>query len=283
MPDPTPAAAVRLRGISLRHGRTEALRDISLDIAADVVTGLVGRNGAGKTSLLRVIADFEPRHRGTVEAFGRVMLTSDRWAAAADQSVASMIGHLRRTQPGFDADRAHELLSRFGVPARAGVLRLSRGQASAAQVSLALASRAPITLLDEPHLGLDAPSRDLFAALVVEELQTHPRTIVISTHLIDETAPLFERLIVLDAGRVVADDDVDTLLGRWVRVQGSEARMAGVPLLQPERLGGRVTGIVERTILDAVGADGARVSSLSVQELAGVLPLASHPSPQEAS
>lgn len=280
MPDPTPA--VSLRDIALRYGRTDALRGVTLDIAADAVTGLVGRNGAGKTSLMRVVAGFEPRHAGSVRTAGRVMLTSDRWAAAADQSVASMIGHLRRAQPSFDPDRAHELLGRFGVPPRAGLLRLSRGQASAAQASLALASRAPITLLDEPHLGLDAPSRELFAALVVEELVTHPRTIVISTHLIDETSPLFERLIVLDAGRVVADDAMDALLARWVRVQGPADRLAGVRLLRPERLGGRVTGIVERAALDAAGADGVRVSRLSVQELAGVLPLASQPSPQEA-
>lgn len=268
------ANAVELRAITLRYGRITALRDVTLDLPVGAVTGLVGRNASGKTSLLRVIAGYEPWRGDGVRVADAAILTSDRWTASADQSVSSLIGHLRRAWPRFDPERAQELLGRFGVPSRWSLRQLSRGQSSAAQVSLALASRAPITLLDEPHLGLDAPSRDLFTRLVVEELAECPRTLVISTHLIDETAALFERLIVLDAGRLVAHDTVDALLTRFVRVQGSTAQLARLAehLVRTESLGGRLTGIVERSVLDAVAPLGVHTTPLSVQELAGVLP-----------
>lgn len=192
--------AIELTDVSLRHGRTLALDGVSATIPAGSVTGLVGRNGAGKTSLLRVIAGREPRHTGRVSVLaqpasrlghtpGAVHLLCDTWGFAADLTVAGVGAHLRRLGGPYDQDRARDLLDRFGVPHDAPVGRLSRGQASAARLSLALASRAPITLLDEPTLGMDAAARALTTRVVIEELAEAPRTLVISTHLIDEAAP----------------------------------------------------------------------------------------------
>ena len=262
-----------------------ALAGVTATVPAGSIVGLVGRNGAGKTTLLRVLAGREPRFTGAASAFGvpvgrlgrtpgLVHLAASPWPAAWDRDVASLARSLERVRPTFDRARALDLLARFGVRPDAHPRRLSTGQASAAQAALALASRAPLTLLDEPHAGLDAPTRDLLTRLVIEEQELHPRTWVISTHLVDETAPLFERVLVLDAGRLTADAEVEELLSRWVRVEADAAALEGVPRLGDlERLGGRARAIVPT---DAVPAGPAvRTHPLTLQALAGVLPSSS--------
>lgn len=283
----TPAVALDALSVTFRSpGRdVRALDAVTTSIPADSIVGLIGRNGAGKTTLLRVLAGHEPRLGGGASVFGvpvgrlgrtpgLVHLASQRWPHGADHSVASLMRALRRTRPAFDRPRALDLLDRFDIAPKAMASRLSTGQASVAQTCLALASRAPLTLLDEPHAGLDAPSRDLLGRLIIEEQGLHPRTFVISTHLIDETAPLFERVLVLDAGRLVTDADVEELLARWVRVEADPATLEALPHVGSlERLGGRASAIVPA---DAVPAGFVgRTHPLTLQALSGVLPLAS--------
>ena len=92
---------------------------------------------------------------------------------------------------------------------------------------LGLASRAPITFFDEPYLGLDATARGYFYDVLLREYQRHPRTIVISTHLIDEMDRLLERVVILDRGRVVRDADVEELRGAAHQVTGRAAAVDG--------------------------------------------------------
>lgn len=264
--------------VGVRFGRTQALAEVSATLAADTITGLVGRNGSGKTTLLRVAAGREIPGAGEVRIGGRsaavhgqVHLAGDSWPWAADQSVATLASHAARLHPGFSTDAYRAHLARFGLTDRALVGTLSRGQASAARCAVALASRAPVTLLDEPQLGMDAQARETLADLIVAEQSEATRTFVISTHLIDETAPLFEDLLVLDAGRVIAHDAVDALLSRFVQVEGNAAALAGVRLRDVHRLGDRVNGVLERSETHMLPT-GVRIAPLRVQRLAGVLP-----------
>ena len=281
--------AIALTGLSLTYrspGRdVAALADLHAIIPAASIVGLVGRNGAGKTTLLRVLAGREPRftgdahvHRVPLADLGRtpglVHLAGAGWPGAGDRRLASLIAGLGRARPHFDRTRALALLEGFGIHPSAHPRRLSAGKQTAAQASLALASRAPLTLLDEPQTGLDAPSRDLLTRAIIEEQALRPRTWVISTHLIDETAPLFERVLVLDAGRLVTDADVDELLTRWVRVEADLATLEALPRLgELERLGGRGSAIVAAS--DVPAGFAGRTHPLTLQALAGVLPLAS--------
>lgn len=275
--------ALTTTDLSVRFGSTDALRAVSASVPAGTITGLLGRNGAGKTTLLRVLAGREPRFSGSAAVFGLdasrlggapglVHLATQAWPSTGDRSLAALARALGRVRPHFDADRYHDLLGQFGVPARARLRRLSSGQETAAMASLALASRSPLTLLDEPQTGLDAPSRALLNRLIVEEQGDHPRTWVISTHLIDETAPLFERVLVLDGGRLVTDEAVDALLDRYVRLEAGVATIESLPHVGGlDRLGDRASAIVPA---DAVPAGlASRAHPLTLQELAGVLPI----------
>ncbi len=272
--------AAQVSGLTLRYGRTIALDAATLTLPTGTIVGLVGRNGAGKTSLLRVLAGLEPGYSGVARVHGLDARHVGRrpglvhldapLRATADQSLASLLGHLRRARPGFDADAAARWLDAFGVRKRGTLRALSGGQASAARLSLALASRAPLTLLDEPTLGMDAPSRDLTARAIVEEFEAYPRAFVISTHLIDEASPLFERLWLLDAGRVVADDDAEALRERYVRVQGDAETVAALPHLgELDRLGRRASALVKAD--DAPEDASLQVAPVTLQQLVGAL------------
>src|SRR5260221_9730741 len=102
---------------------------------------------------------------------------------------------------------------------------LSRGMLSAAGVIVGLASRAPLTIFDEPYLGLDAVARSIFYDRLLEDYAEHPRTVILSTHLIDEVSRLLEHILVIDQGRLILDEDADALRGRAFAVVGPAAQV----------------------------------------------------------
>jgi ABC-2 type transport system ATP-binding protein len=266
--------AVTLDGVGVRLGRTHALTDLSLSLPADAVVGLLGRNGAGKSTLLRVLAGRLPTHTGTatvagveVSRLGRhpglVHLSTGRWPGAFGATVATLARDLARVQAHFDLDRAHALLTRFGIAPGTPLRHLSGGEQSAASACLALASRAPVTLLDEPDTGVDVPRRTLLTEAIIEEQEIQPRTWVFSTHVIDERAPLFDEVVVLAAGRLVAAGPADEVTAAWVRLEGDFDALVAMPHLGPvDRMGGRSSAVVAA---DAVPAGSHRqVHALSL-------------------
>jgi ABC-2 type transport system ATP-binding protein len=122
--------------------------------------------------------------------------------------------------PEWSAEVAQRLLADFSLPPERPVKKLSRGMRSALGIVIGLAARAEVTLFDEPYAGLDAPARQLFYDWLLADYAEHPRTILLSTHLIDEAAGLFERVVVLDRGRVVLDAATDDLRGGATTVSG---------------------------------------------------------------
>lgn len=190
-------------------------------------------------------------------------------------SRSAPLGRIEAPKPAefsqrFDHDRALELLDGFGIDAKRRAGALSRGQLSAALASLALASRADLVMLDEPHLGMDAPSRALLNRACVEYAACMPGSLILSTHLVDETSGLFERVVVLDRGRVVAADDVDSLCAAYARVDGPYELISSLPTLQPvERLGNNASAVVVRS--DAPDLLDALAMPVTLQELSGAL------------
>ena len=248
--------AVTLDGVGVRLGRTHALTDLTLSLPANAVVGLLGRNGAGKSTLLRVLAGRLPTHTGTatvagveVSRLGRhpglVHLSTGRWPGAFGATVATLARDLARVQAHFDLDRAHALLTRFGIAPGTPLRHLSGGEQSAASACLALASRAPVTLLDEPDTGVDVPRRTLLTEAIIEEQEYQPRTWVFSTHVIDERAPLFDEVVVLASGRLVAAGTADEVTAAWVRLEGDFDALVAMPHLGPvDRMGGRSSAVV---------------------------------------
>jgi ABC-2 type transport system ATP-binding protein len=218
----TPPPVVALRGVSRSYRGTRALDDVDLDLAADRIYGLVGRNGSGKTTLLSVIGQqVRPDPGGRVELFGRpawenaealsrTVLLRDRQRYPEEFRVRHVLAAAPAFSAGWDPELARRLAEDFRLPARTKVKRLSTGQHSALGIVLGLASRAELTMLDEPYGGLDPVARELFYDRLLEDFARHPRTVVISTHLVDEVANLLDHVLLLDRGRLVLDADLET-------------------------------------------------------------------------
>lgn len=201
---------------------TKALADVSLTVRPGTITGLVGRNGAGKTTLLSLVAALRPLQAGTVRVGGRdvwedpavtsrVCLVRDTGGVLEDQKIRHTFKIQRALRPHWDEEYAARLLQQFGVPLRRTPEQLSRGQRSTLSAVIALASRAEVTLLDEVYLGMDAVARRAFYDELMADYLEHPRTIVLSSHLLDEVEDLLEDVVVLDRGRVVAAGEADTV------------------------------------------------------------------------
>ncbi|NMR20478.1 ABC transporter ATP-binding protein [Cellulomonas fimi] len=228
---------VAARDLTVRFGATTALDGATFDLPAGGLHGLLGRNGSGKTTLLSTLAGLRTPSSGSVLVDGvdpfenaRVMggtgLVRESGDLLSDASVRSnlrLLGDIRST---WHADRADELVDLFRLDRRKAVSALSRGQRSALGAVVGLASRAPLTILDEVYLGMDAPTRQLFYDLLLADVIEHPRTVILSSHLIGEIEHLLERVVILHAGRVLLSDEVDALRAKGVTLTGAASAVA---------------------------------------------------------
>ncbi len=268
---------VEVRDLTVRYGRTTALDRVSLTLEPGRIHGLLGRNGSGKTSLLSVLAAFRPATSGTVLVDGEDPFENPRVMAGTclvresgdhmDDKARATLEIAAAVRPTWDAELAGRLVDRLQVPLDRKPSQMSRGQRSALGVVVGLASRAPLTMLDESYLGLDAPSRYAFYDELLADYAEHPRTIVVSSHLIEEVERLFEQVVVLDQGRVLLADDADALRARGATLTGPsdvvDAFLDGRRVLERRTLG-RTAQVTVDGGLDEAERRRARDAGLDV-------------------
>jgi ABC-2 type transport system ATP-binding protein len=183
-----------------------------------------------------------------------------------------------RSAPWFfaqwDQDFADRLIADFRVPLNRRMKKLSRGQTSAVGVIVGLASRAPVTFFDEPYLGLDAVARHIFYDRLLEDFAVHPRTVILSTHLIDEVSNLLEHVLVIDEGRILIDQDAESLRGTATTIVGLASKVnafaAGRDIIHREGIGGlasvTIAGLGDSERREATTA-GLELAPVSLQQL----------------
>lgn len=278
--------AATLTHVSRSYRRVTALDDVTLTVEKNSITGLLGRNGAGKTTLMSLLAGHDRATSGTVEVLG-----TDPFESAPTMASISFVRdnqrypddfalrHVLSVGPlfhrGWDADLAEQLVSAFRLPRKTAVKKLSRGQMSSLGIVVGLASRAPFTIFDEPYLGLDATARRYFYDALMSDYLEHPRTILLSTHLIDEMEPLLEHVLILEGGRLVRSAAADDLRGSAFTIAGMAASIA--PLLEGRRVLQRrdigalsscvVDGPVDDALVAAATRAGAQISPATLQDL----------------
>lgn len=274
----------RVHRVNSRSADVRALDGVSLQIQANAITGLLGRNGAGKTTLMSLITAQDRQTSGEIRVFGerpfeqahvleKMCFIRDNQRYPDDYRLHHALRAARIFYPNWDQSLADELVSLFRIPNKTIVKKYSRGQFSALGIVIGLASRSPITFFDEPYLGLDATARGYFYDVLLKDYQAHPRTIVLSTHLIDEMDQLLERVVILERGRVVQDADVDELRGLAHQVSGREADVeqyaAGRTVLRRHRVGGLASFVVEGRMSDQdrMAAPELEFSAVSLQDL----------------
>ena len=270
--------AISVAGLSRRYRGQLALDNVSFDIEPGSITGLLGRNGAGKTTLMRILAGHEFASAGRVAVLGASPVKDDALLhrmvfVREDQRYPGYGGrpfqvrHALRAAswfyPDWDAGLAGALLAEFSLPSRRAVDRLSRGMRSALGIVIGLAARAEVTLFDEPYAGLDPVARQLFYDRLLADHATHPRTIVLSTHLIDEAAGLLERVVVIDQGKVMLHAAADQVRGSATSVSGPAIAVAeftaGRTVWDRRRVAGQESAVVAGPLDDA---DLARARAL---------------------
>lgn len=278
--------AIEARGLSRRHGDTVALDGVSVAIRENRITGLLGRNGAGKTTFMSLATAQDSPTSGEVliegerpfehaDVLNRMCFIRDNQRYPDDYALKHALRAAAMFYPNWDAEYANRLVDLFGIPNKTIVKKFSRGQFSALGIVIGLASRAPITFFDEPYLGLDATARSYFYDELLRDYQEHPRTIVLSTHLIDEMDRLLEHVVILDRGRIVRDADVDDLRGAAHQVSGRtgdiETYVEGRTVFSTNHIGGLSTAVIEGSATDEVrdraSALDLELSSVSLQQL----------------
>jgi ABC-2 type transport system ATP-binding protein len=259
---------VQVDHVTRRYRGMTALNDVSTALQADTITGLLGRNGAGKSTLMRIITGQEFVTSGSVRVGGENPLENDavlgRMIFVKESQIYPDIKVKRALEaaswfyPNWDAEFAGQLMQDFNLPDNRAIKKLSRGMNSAVGIVIGLAARAEITLFDEPYLGLDAVARQIFYDRLLADYAEHPRTVLLSTHLIDEVANLLEHVIVIDQGRITVDAPADEVRGRAVTVSGRAAAVdeftASRDVLNRQGVGSLATATIDGPLDDLARA-----------------------------
>lgn len=284
-PAPQPLQAAKL---CKNYGKQPVLQDLDLTFEPGRIYGLIGRNGAGKTTLLGILSGQNYATGGRAlyggqpvwensAVLGNLHFAREMSAASelAGLSVKNFLRAGRLFCPYWDQNYADELIKKFELPNKM-INRLSRGQMSMVSITAALASRAPVTLLDEPTAGLDVVARERFYRILLDEYQRTGRTFVISTHIIEEAASVFEKVVILDEGKVVADQNTEDLVEQFRYISGPAAELdaalaeRGITPLQTQVLGGHKMVAVrgEEALFEELAArDGLTVEGMNLQNV----------------
>lgn len=206
--------AVEVNRLTKSYGNVTAVQDVSFSMESNKIYGLLGRNGAGKTTIMHMLTSqlfatsgglkvFEEHPYENRRVLNQICFIKESQKYPDIFRVADVLDLAEKIYPNWDHGLANTLINDFQLPLKRRMKKLSRGMLSAVGIIIGLASRAPLTIFDEPYLGLDAVARSLFYDRLIEDYGSHPRTIILSTHLIDEISEVLEHVMVLDNGKLV--------------------------------------------------------------------------------
>lgn len=225
--------SVKVNNLSVQFGKHKAVQDVTFELNEKKIYGLLGRNGAGKTSLLSIMASFREPTTGSITINGETPFENAEIMQQVgffygknydDESdhITKMLQGVQFHRPNFDLDYANELIERFKIDTNKSISKFSKGMKSAVNVIVGLASRTPITIFDEVYLGMDAPSRDIFYNELLKDQENHPRIIILSTHLVSEMDYLFDEVMILKKGKLLLHEDYDSLISKGARIIGEQ-------------------------------------------------------------
>jgi ABC-2 type transport system ATP-binding protein len=236
---------IEARGLRKHYGKSVALDGIDLRVDEGRIVGLIGPNGAGKSTALHAILGLTP-YDGELSVLGRnpwtqrdalmrdVCFIADVAVLPRWIKVSQALDYVAGIHPRFDRARAEQLLARTSIPKDAKVKALSKGMIVQLHLALVMAIDAKLLVLDEPTLGLDLLYRKQFYDALLNEYFDGRRTILITTHQVEEVQHLLTDLIFIQHGRIVLDSTMDTIEQRYsevmVRPEQTEAARALHPL-----------------------------------------------------
>jgi ABC-2 type transport system ATP-binding protein len=253
---------VQAERLSKRYGRREALSDCTLAVPPGRVVGLVGPNGAGKTTLLHIAVGMLEPTAGRIEVLGghpasgpeqlaKVGFVAQDAPTYAGLSVADHLRFGAHMNPGWDQHLAEDRITRLGLDPSQKAGRLSGGQRAQLALTLALAKRPELLILDEPVSSLDPLARREFLQGLMAHVADHGAGVILSSHLVSDLERVCDYLIVLVASRVRVAGEVDDLLASHYRLTGARRDPADLPggtaVIEASHTDRQSTLIVHRT------------------------------------
>jgi ABC-2 type transport system ATP-binding protein len=249
------SSVIQARGLAKRYrGGKQAVAGVDFTVAAGRIVGLIGRNGAGKTTVIKSVLGLTP-YDGSLTVLGRNPATQ-RDALMSEVSfiadvavlpkwlqVRKALDYVASVHPGFDRSRAEEFLARTDVKLDHRVRELSKGMVTQLHLALVLAIKARLLVLDEPTLGLDLLVRRRFYDTLLNDYMNEERTIVITTHQVEEIEHLLTDILFIEQGKIVLDSPVEQLGERFTQLVIKPDQLAAARALKP---------FSERTLLGRV-------------------------------
>ncbi|MDF2937622.1 MAG: multidrug transporter ATPase [Paenibacillaceae bacterium] len=274
------------KGLTKSYGDFKAVDNVSITMEEGKIYGLLGRNGAGKTTIMHMITSQLFKTSGSLLVFGEEPYENNRVLSNIsfvkesqkypdNYKVQDVLAVAELFYPNWDKEYAHSLVEDFQLPLSRRLKKLSRGMLSAVGIIVGLASRAPLTIFDEPYLGLDAVARNLFYNRLLEDFAEHPRTVVLSTHLIDEVSQMLEHIFLIDKGRIILNEDAEQLRGRAFSIAGRASTVDdfihGRQVLSRDSIGALATATIMGSLSASerkLAADqGLELTPVSLQQL----------------
>jgi len=256
--------------VSKSYGKTVAVDDVSFDIEKGRISGLIGPNGAGKTTLLKAVLGLTDCHgslsvlgldpfRQRKELMQNICFISDVAVLPRWIRVAQLLSFIESIHPRFSRSSAEELLSRTKIQAHSKVRELSKGMVTQLHLSIITSIDAKLLVLDEPTLGLDIIFRKEFYGNLLEDYFNEERTILVTTHQVEEIENLLTDVMFINDGKIVLDASMEDLPGKFVELMaaGESADKARQlkPIYERDVFGKKVLTFegVEREKLEAFG------------------------------
>ena len=273
---------LKISHLSKKFGRRVILDDVSFTLEPAKIYGLLGRNGAGKSTLLNLISNrifptsgsikLGDQEVNTDQTLDKIFLIGEDNLYYKQVKINQMFDLADGAYGNFDYQNAEQMLKQFELDGNQKFAKLSTGQKTAAKISLALNVDADYIFLDEPVLGLDANHREIFYQELIKSYQMRPRTIVLSTHLIDEIQQLVEHVILIDRHRVLEDADVQDLLDRAYDISGPaklvDQYTEGLNVLSTTDLGNvRTAHVFDQLPEDRILPDQVQIGHYDLQHL----------------
>jgi ABC-2 type transport system ATP-binding protein len=272
---------IEVKNLVRKYGQNHALKNVSFTLEGQKIYGLLGRNGAGKTTFMDILAGNILATEGEILINGEKPFDNRKLSESIclikegnnfnkELKIKHVLKIYSYFYPAWDQELSERLMKVYNLSMNAKVKTLSKGMESALGIITGLASKAPITIFDEPYIGLDAAARKKIYEILLEEYEKESRMIILSTHLIDEVSLMFEEVLILQEGRLILQEKADGLRENTCAVTGKkeevEAYIKNREVIDTKELAGMMTAYIHGSKQEA-SAFGLKAEGIPIQEL----------------